>query len=256
MTSGSRPRGTAPPYGSYKSWETFVAYVKTDLSPLPERLDSSVWRNTPFSGSTRSAIQGALMFFGLADPQGKTHPRLDMLANAQNDEAKRRLLGSLFDEKYGPLLEGIDLPRATRGQVKAAFQSAGSGMETSEKAVSFFVSFASEAGKGLHPGLFGRNQGTRTRRKSASSRKELAENLENSGEIPKSEIVSEKPLAANENGVIRHEGVHPALLAVLSALPGIGESWTNSDREKLKLAFSSLLDLTYPTLDDTSRRML
>ena len=112
-----------------------------------------------FSGSTRSAIQGALLFFGLTDPQGKTDRRLENLARAPNDEVKRQLLAALFDERYGPLLEGIDLPRATRGQIKTAFQNAGSGTETSEKAVSFFVSFGSEAGKELHPALLGAARG-------------------------------------------------------------------------------------------------
>lgn len=256
MTTNSRTRGIAPPYGSYKSWETFIAFVKTDLDPLPERLDSSVWRSTPFSGSTRSAIQGALLFFGLTDPQGKTDRRLEMLSRAPNEEVKRQLLAALFDERYGPLLEGIDLPRATRGQIKSAFQGAGSGTETSEKAVSFFVSFASEAGKELHPGLFGRNQGTRTRRKTSSNRKDLAEHTEKETEAPKKEIVPENPLQVNENAVIHQDGVHPAILGVLEVLPKDGQSWTNAEREKLKVAFASLLDLAYPTIDDSSARML
>ncbi len=256
MTTSPRSRGVAPPYGSYKSWETFIAFVKTDLDPLPDRLDSSVWRTTPFSGSTRSAIQGALLFFGLADPQGKTDRRLETLARGPSEEAKRQLVAALFDERYGPLLEGIDLPRATRGQIKSAFQSAGSGAETSEKAVSFFVSFASEAGKELHPGLFGRSQGARTRRKTTTNRKNSDGQTEKEAEAPKKEIVPENSVPVNENVIIRQDGIHPAILGVLEALPRDGQSWTNAEREKLKVAFGSLLDLTYPTIDDTNSRLL
>lgn len=233
-----------------------MAFVKTDLDPLPDRLDSSVWRTTPFSGSTRSAIQGALLFFGLTDPQGKTDRRLEMLARAPNEEVKRQLLAALFDERYGPLLEGIDLPRATRGQIKSAFQRAGSGTETSEKAVSFFVSFGSEAGKELHPALFGRNHGTRTRRKTAVNRKDGDGQAEKIEELPKREVSSENSLPINENNVIRQDGIHPAILGVLEALPKDGQQWTNAEREKLKVAFGSLLDLTYPTIDDRNARML
>lgn len=256
MTTNSRPRGVAPPYGSYRSWETFLAFAKTDLDPLPDRLDSSVWRTTSFSGSTRSAIQAALLFFRLVDPQGRIDRRLELLARAPSDEAKRQLAAALFDENYGPLLQGIDLPRATRGQIKTAFQNAGSGAETSEKAVSFFVSFASEAGKELHPGLFGRNQGTRTRRRTADNRKDSDGQAEKETGSPKNEIASENSLSVSENVVIHRNGIHPAILGLLEALPKDGQSWTDSDREKLKVAFGSILDLTYPTVDDTNSRML
>ncbi len=256
MTSSPRSRGVAPPYGSYKSWETFIAFVKTDLDPLPDQLDTSVWRSTPFSGSTRSSIQSALLFLGLMDSQGNTDRRLETLTRPASEEAKRQLLAALFDEKYAPLLEGIDLPRATRGQIKTAFQSAGSGPETSEKAVTFFVAFANEAGKELHPGLFGRGHGTRTRRKTTTNRKDSAGQPEKETELPKNEIVSENSLPINENAVIRHDGVHPAILAALEALPKDGQSWTNADREKVKVAFAALLDVTYPTIDDTNSRML
>ena len=256
MTTGTRTRGGAPPYGSYRSWETFIAYVKTDLDPLPERLDSSVWRATPFSGSTRSAILGALTFFGLTDAQGKADPRLEMLATSPNEEGKRRIHGNLFDEKYGPLIDGIDLARATRGQIKAAFQNAGSGGETAEKAVSFFVSFARDAGKELHPNLFSRVQGTRTRRKTAPNRKDLVDKTEKTDTETKIEIPTEKTPMPSENGIVRHDEVHPALLGLLEILPKGGQTWTDSAREKAKIAFNNILDLAYPTIDDTSRRML
>ena len=257
MTTNARSRGVAPPYGSYRSWETFLAFVKTDLDPLPDRLDSSVWRNTPFSGSTRSAIQGALLFLGLTDPQGKTDDRrLETLARSSSEEAKRQLLAALFDENYGPLLEGIDLPRATRQQIQQAFRAAGSGSSTADKAISFFVSFARDAGIELHQSLFSRVQGTRTRRKTAVSRKESDGRAENEAEQPKNEIVSENPLPVNENSVIHQDGIHPTILGLLEVLPRHGQTWTNSDRDKFKVALGAALDLAYPTIDDTNSRML
>ena len=256
MTTGGRSRGGAPPYGSYKSWETFVAYLKTDLLPLPGRLDSSVWRNTPFSGSTRSAVKSALFFFGLIDPSGKTEPRLTLLAEADNPEAKRRVLGALVEERYGPILDSVDLLRATRGEIKTAFQNAGSGTETSEKAVSFFVSFARDAGKELHPNLFSRVQGTRTRRKTAANRKDLVDRTGKTDTETKIEIITEKTSMPSENGIVRHDEVHPALLGVLEILPKGGQTWTDSAREKAKIAFNNILDLAYPTIDDTNQRML
>ncbi len=256
MTTNGRSRGVAPPYGSYKSWETFLAFVKTDLDPLPDRLDSSVWRSTPFSGSTRSAIQGILLFLELIDPQGKTDRRLETLARSSSEESKRQLLAALFDERYGPLLEGIDLPRATRQQIQQAFRAAGSGSSTADKAISFFVSFARDAGIELHQSLFSRVQGARTRRKISPNQKDSEGQTEKEDEAPKNEIVPEKPLPVNENVVIHQDGIHPTILGLLEVLPRNGQTWTNSDREKFKVALGAALDLAYPTIDDTNSRML
>ena len=132
VTNGNRGPGTAPPYVSYKSWDTFLAYLKTNLMPVPERLDTSVWRQSPFSGSTKSGLQGALTFLGLTDSAGTTLGRLTNLAEAESSEAQRRILASIYEERYAPILGEIDPARATRQQIHGAFRSAGSANATAE----------------------------------------------------------------------------------------------------------------------------
>ena len=102
MTNGNRATGSAPPYVSYKSWDTFIAYLRTNLMPVPDRLDTSVWRQSPFSGSTKSGLQGALTFLGLTDPDGNTLGRLTNLADADTPEASRRILTSIYEERLRP----------------------------------------------------------------------------------------------------------------------------------------------------------
>ena len=256
MTNGNRATGSAPPYVSYKSWDTFIAYLRTNLMPVPDRLDTSVWRQSPFSGSTKSGLQGALTFLGLTDPDGNTLGRLTNLADADTPEASRRILTSIYEERYAPVLGTIDPARATRQQIHEAFRNAGSANATAEKAVSFFVNFAREAGLDVHPNLFARGQGTRTRRKTAPNRNGAVEPEKISESAPKIEIEPENAPEPVEMPARGHDGVHPSLLNLLEVLPRDGQTWTSADREKLKLAFNAILDLAYPTIDDAGRRML
>ena len=254
MTSGPRAPGTAPPYGSYKSWETFLSNLKLHFKPVPRRFDVSVWNTMSFSGSTRSGIQAALSFFGLIDPQGNTNSRLEQIANPPNDTAKHRVLSSLFTEKYEPLLEKVDLPYATRLQIKEAFQRAGSAPNTAEKAVTFFTQFASDAGIQLSSALHGRGPRPKNRRRQTSGRKNGHDKSEKAAPITKNEEVSEKYLPVIENGFVHTDGLHPAILGLLKFLPTNGYIWTNLDREKAKIAFMNAIDLGYPTIEDLSER--
>jgi len=224
--------------------------------PVPERLDTSVWRQSPFSGSTKSGLQGALTFLGLTDSAGTTLGRLTNLAEAESSEAQRRILASIYEERYAPILGEIDPARATRQQIHGAFRSAGSANATAEKAVSFFVNFARDAGLDVHPNLFARGQGTRTRRRTGTNRNGLTETEKISVVTPKTEIEPEISTAAPELSADRHDGVPDIFLNLLNLLPKNGQPWTDADRERMKAAFSSILDLAYPTIDDTNRRML
>ena len=194
MTNGARTRGHAPPYVSYKSWDTFLAFVRSNLTPAPEQLDTSVWQGSPFSGSTRSGLVGALLFLGLIDVLGKVSPDLNVIAEAaETTEDKRRVLPDIYNERYAPLLVHVDLERATRQQIRTAFQSAGSAGETAEKAVSFFLSFARDAGIELHHSLFSRGPGTRPRQTKSSKRKTSDAQSEKIDAIPKRTAMPENP---------------------------------------------------------------
>ncbi len=256
MTNGNSAGGAAPPYVSYRSWDTFLAYLKSSLMPVPERLDTSVWRQTPFSGSTKSGLQGALTFLGLTDSTGATSGRLTNLAEAESQEAQRRILAAIYRERYAPILEGIDPARATRQQIHGAFRNAGSANATAEKAVSFFVNFAREAGLEVHPALFARGQGTRTRRRTTTNRNGTAESEKISESAPKTEIEPEILPAPAELSVNRPDSVPDIFMNLLDLLPKNGQPWTDTDRDKVKAAFSNILDLAYPTVNDTNRRML
>ena len=254
MTNRSRTRGSAPPYVSYKSWETFLAYLKTELMPLPQRFDPGVWRNVPMSGTTMSAIQGALIFLGLTDVNFAPTNRLERLVEADTDERKQRALRTLIQERYAPILGGMDLQRATRGQVRQAFQNAGSGAQTSEKAVTFFVSLARDAGTEVHQSLLARNHISRPRRRNAASRNENTETTRRPEIEPKNESPRVEPRETLEPETVTPSGIHLALAGLLQELPGVGERWTVESKNRFKMAFMATLDVIYPTNDETDGR--
>ncbi len=254
MTNRNRTRGSAPPYVSYKSWETFLAYLRTELMPLPQRLDPGVWRNLPMSGTTMSAIQGALIFLGLTDVDFTPTSRLEALVEADTTERKQRALRMLIQEKYVPILGGVDLQRATRGQVRQAFQNAGSGAQTSEKAVTFFVSLARDGNTEVHPSLLSRNHISRPRRRNTMTRNENSEKTTLPKIEPKNETPRNEPEKTPEPETEAPAGVHLALAGLLQELPGIDERWTVEGKNRFKMAFMATLDVIYPTSDEADAR--
>ena len=250
MTNRSRTQGSAPPYVSYKSWETFLAYLRTELMPLPQRLDPGVWRNLPMSGTTMSAIQGALIFLGLTDTDYAPTDRLEALVQADTVERKHRALRNLIQDSYVPILGGMDLQRATRGQVRQAFQNAGSGAQTSEKAVTFFVSVARDAGMEVHQSLVSRNQISRSRRRNVINRNENTEKTTLPKIEPKNEPAQNGTEKTTELETKAPDGIHLALAGLLGELPKIGERWTVDSKNRFKMAFMATLDVIYPTSDE------
>ena len=201
-----------------------------------------------------SAIQGALIFLGLTDVDLATTPRLEALVRPDTAEGKQTALGTLIQDKYAPILGDMDLQRATRGQVKQAFQGAGSGAQTSDKAVTFFVSLARDADMEVHPNLLSRNHNLRPRRRNAATRNENGEKTTPSKLEPKNEPPRNESENTPEPGREAATGVHLALAGLLQELPGIGERWTVEGKNRFKAAFIATLDVIYPPSDEADGR--
>lgn len=239
----------APPYVSYKSWETFLDRVRRELLPLPQRLDTSVWRRLSFSGSTESAMKNCIVFLGLTTPDYQPTPEFEAFIVTDSDDERRRTLRLLIREGYGEILTGIDLQRATRGEVKSAFLRAGSGPETSDKAVSFFVSVAQEAEMNLHPQLTTRAPATKTRKRATSANRRRANETENETTNKQTENTAFNP----ERGTPLKE-VHPALRGLLGNLPREGEEWGLERKDGFQRAWNAVLDFVYAPIEVNEKR--
>jgi hypothetical protein len=239
MVSRARDR-RGPPYVSYTSWENLLDQLRVDVSPLPQRLDASVWRRLKFSGSTESALKSCLVFLGLTNADYQPNPRLDRLVSGSEEE-KRRIYKALLDEKYGQVLNGISLERATRGEVREAFIRAGSGPDTAEKAVSFFVKIAQEAGQELHPHLTSRAPAMRKRTRISSGKSRAATDGENNEKTG-----TALSFRRDDSGETLLLDIHPALLGLLSKLPKPEEGWSLDRKEAFQRAWIATLDFLYP----------
>ena len=231
----------APPYASHKSWETFLDRIRSDVMPLPQRLDKSVWGRMSFSGSTESALKGALVFLNLATPN--TYEPTDefiRLMESDSDQERRRVMSRIVLRAYSDLIDGIELARSTRGDVLDAFKSAGSGPETAEKAVSFFVGLALDAEIPLHTQLSTKPKTTR-RRKKFSGRKGQSE-LTN--ENLKTDMLAQFG-SLGVDGLNRLQGIHPAITGLLGELPNSDDPWSQEAMESFLTAFEAVVRLVY-----------
>jgi hypothetical protein len=147
----SEPR--TPPYASYRSFERFIAVIKS--RPLPERVDQSLMPD--LNHGTWVALVGTLKSLDLVNDDGSPTNRLKQFVQA--DPAKQKsILASMLKDAFPYLWNGsFDLEQATSEQLAERIRNRGAvSGATLQKAVRFLVRAASDAGLTLSPLLFKR----------------------------------------------------------------------------------------------------
>jgi len=131
-----------PPYLSFTTLTNFLNGFRE--SGIPTRIDKSIMPGQ--SGSTQSYLLSALEFFGLMDAKSGTPTEdLEKLVTAEGDAHKAKWK-ALFLRGYGPVINGLDLQRATAGQLLENFKQYQYGGDTLRKCHVFFVAVADAAG--------------------------------------------------------------------------------------------------------------
>ena len=131
----------APPYVAFKSLTNFLDWLAE--VGVPDRIDRSFW-GQKWSGGYGVQLMAALRFLGLMTAEDSPRPELETMAN---DVAERkRLLASIIVDRYGEVLDGLDLERATAGQLTERFRRYDVAGETLRKCVMFFVHAAQYCG--------------------------------------------------------------------------------------------------------------
>lgn len=129
-----------PPYLPYSTFKNFLASLKAGA--LPSRIDKSLLDR--YSGSMQSWLISALKFFNLIDETGKPQPSLSTIADA-DEPRRKKIWKEIFDKAYAPLISGLDLTRATPGELSERFSKEGLSGETLGKCHGFFASAAADA---------------------------------------------------------------------------------------------------------------
>ena len=211
---------------------------------LPRRLDSSVWARWGFSGSNQSALKGALVFLGLTTEEYEPTRRLTELLRAyRSDEERRMVLHGLVSEYYLPLLGGIDLARTTRLEIRDAFRRAGSGQQTSDKAVTFFVALAQESGRFELSGQLAKARTHRRRNRQPGAEKQVSEKPS----MAVSEKLTENDPASPQiaQPFATAKVIHPMLRALVDELPAQGEQWPVGKKQMFERVWAATLTYLY-----------
>ena len=238
------PDRRAPPYVAYRTWETFLQQLKQDAWPdLPQQIDSSVWADWGFNGSNQSALKRALVFLGLTtDDYRPTEDMTELIRSQENEVDRKAVLERIVHDRYLLVLGDMDLGSATRQQVRAAFQRAGSGTKTADKAVSFFVAIAQDAG-GIVLGTQLRKRNRRSPTRGGTSRKTQNEN----GDEPLAKINTENEEPRNQIvQVFGTEKILPPLVqALVDELPAQGEQWTVRKKQMFDNVWAAVMTYLY-----------
>jgi hypothetical protein len=145
------------PYLPYSTFKKFIAGFK---SGVPSRIDKTLMNG--HSGSMQSWLLSALKFFNLTDAVGAPTENLERLAQGDED-SRKKLWKEIFSTAYSPIVNGLDLKRATLGQLYESFGEEFS-VETKKKCQSFFAAGAEDAGIELAPQLKPNTRGTGPRK--------------------------------------------------------------------------------------------
>jgi len=147
-------KGLTPAYGSYKTMVSFANDIK-DLGHIPLRIDRT--QMSKLSGGAAKELLATLRFLSMV--QGENAEPTDLFGSFVNgsDEERRELLDKAIHKSYGFLFNtpGFHLERATGGQVAELFREHGNGISgsTLQRAISFFLTAAKEAGVKVSPSV-------------------------------------------------------------------------------------------------------
>jgi len=238
MTTEKMENQRTPAYASYESFNTLLDRMKEAL-PLPRPIDSTFWLKMKFSGSSTSALKSTLIFLGLLTEENMPTEELEELAKTEKGN-RGTIFGHILDKAYAKIFTKLDLERATTGQLKTEFKNIGADGQVGQKAMSFFLAMAKDAGKKMHAHLTTRqprsSSGIKKQSTKHTNEQDNNETHKDSNEDNSGKIIVPSILPA----------IHPAIAGLLQVLPTVGKDWTEAEKTKFKTAFEALLDVVYP----------
>src|ERR1019366_8385979 len=148
MTESKITEERKPPYIPLATLTNFIGKLKKTV--VPPVIDASLTRN--MSGGVSGALMTTLKFLGLIDQAGRVQAALKALVDAYDTEAWKGEFGKVVQASYKHIVEGIDLEKATSGQLEDQFKAQGKVEgQMAQKSVRFYLAALSEIGAPLSP---------------------------------------------------------------------------------------------------------
>ena len=225
----------APPYVAFRTFKTFLDWLGE--VGVPSRIDRSFW-GQKLSGGTGIQVIAALRFFGLVNRDGVPDPALETMAK---DVEQRKAMLTALMARYNEALNGLDLERATAGELDERFRRYDVSGETFAKVVTFFVQAAQYCGMPVSPYITKRKRIARPNGGAAQPRRR--------GRPPKTKVEARETeaIAVRFTQDIDSLGLHPAVTPLLRDLNRIGANWDKAEHDKWVATFLAVLDYAYPT---------
>ena len=134
--------GRLPPYGSYKTFRTFIEDLHTH--EMPSRIDRSILAR--FSGTVGNQLLTGLRFLRLIDAEDRPTNELRALERAFGDpEGWSAALHNVLKAAYPSVIQ-IGLENATASQFVEAFKAFPGADEVRRRSEVFFLNAAKDAG--------------------------------------------------------------------------------------------------------------
>ena len=231
MAQNGRP--ATPPYVSFRTFLNTLTWMAED--GVPSRIDRSFWEQR-LSGTNGAQLVHALRFLDLVDDNHRPQPTLeDMVKNPNRREAilRERLL-----RNYAGAVQGLDLQRASLGELEERFRIYAIDGETMRKALSFFIHAAAYSGTPLSSHI---TKKSRTVDRAHGTKKKTA--------LPRRRPTEEEPVRPKlvSNPITTGEyDLHPSIHGLLADLPRKSPDWTMLDQDMWIRTFVSTVKYAYP----------
>jgi hypothetical protein len=205
--SEDNSKGSIPPYLSFTTFRNFIEGMREGV--IPSRIDKTMMVGQ--SGGTQSYLLSGLKFFDLIDDAGTPTAALEPLVKSAGTDWPKTWK-PIFEKHYKSILDGLDLSRATVGQLHEKFAALGLTGETVRKCHSFFAAAADAAGIALSPHLkpnVRSGSGTRKPRKARAAtpkvEEEDARGQEHAAPAPEGHRKAVLPLTNDSSRVFKVE---------------------------------------------------
>ena len=134
----SEPAGSIPiPYVPYKTFQSSIE--RLSQADLPSRLDHSAFPS--MAGTTFNQLKSTFRCLNLIDDQGVPTKNLyDLVSSAE----RKATLKKLVYKTYDPILNSVEIAKATPSELSEAIRRCGVSGSTAQKAQAFFLKALSE----------------------------------------------------------------------------------------------------------------
>jgi len=230
MAQNGKP--AAPPYVSFRTFLNFLEWLNED--GVPSRLDRSFWGER-LSGATGIQLMGALRFLGLIGDNNRPQPKLEDMA--KNPGERMTIIREHLSKCYASAIQGLDLERASLGELEDRFRIYSIERETLRKALAFFIHAAEYSGMPLSSYITKKTRATKktdgAKKHTRFARKRLTEE----------DVLQEKP---TYNPTQEYGDLHPSIQGLLADLVQFGSNWTKEERDRWVNTFISNIEYAYP----------